>query len=175
MCDPATLTAVAMTASTLGTAYTGIATAEQHDYQSKVAANNAELSREQARDSEERGLQEQIRQAREIAAVRSAQIAQFAASGIDTSSGSALELVGDTNYFGMLDQQMIRENAGREARGFNLQAQNFQQEAGAQRRARTGALVNTTFRVGADILGGASQLKSMQMPKSGGRSPWGPR
>lgn len=165
---------LATAATAMGTVYSGISAYEQADYQGKVADNNAELSREQARDSSERGLQEQIRQGREVAAVRSAQIAAFAASGIDTSSGSALDVVGDTNYFGLLDQQMIRENADRETRGFSLQAQNFNNEAGAQRRARTNAVVQTGFQLTSDILGGAAQLKGMQLPKAKS-SPWGAR
>lgn len=171
MCEPTTLMMASMAVSAIGTAYTGFSSAGQAAYQSRVASNNAKLSREQAVDTTERGLSEQLRQGREVAGIRSAQIAAFAANGIDPSAGSAADVIADTDYFGKLDQLAIQENAGREVRGHLIDAQNFQEEARAQRRQANQLVIGTTLKVGADILGGSSQIAGMKpLPsaKSGG-------
>jgi hypothetical protein len=174
------IAATAMQAA--GSAIQGFGQVSQHVQASRVARNNAALSREAALDAEERGYREQIRQGREVAAVRSAQIAAFAANGLDTSAGSPRDIAADTSYFGLLDQGLIRENAGREVRGHLIQAANFTEQGRASRRAAGIAAVSTVFQVGSDILGGASQLKGMQLPgakaampspSSAGYSSWG--
>lgn len=158
--------------SAAGSAFSGISAAGQASYASRVASNNAILSREQATDAQARGDDEQQRKWREISQMKSAQIAQLAASGFDTSSGSAADLIGDTAVMGTEDARLIAENTGREVRGFHLQAQNFQEEARAQRRRANQALVSTVLKVGSDVLGGASQLQGLKLPtpSSGGSS-----
>jgi hypothetical protein len=137
-------------------------------YQAQVAQNNASIAREQALDSENRGVLEQQRAAREIAAARSAQIAAMAAAGFDTTVGTAADIVGDTNYLGLLDRQAIAQNTASETTGYLRQAQNLNAQAKGYKRAATGALVQTAFKVGGDILGGAAQLQGMKLPSSGG-------
>lgn len=172
MCDPATLTIAATAVTAAGTAYSGVSAYGQARYQAQVADNNAQLARAEAADSEQRGLDEQIRMSREIASVRSSQIAAMAAAGFDTSSGTAADIVGDTNYFGRLDRENIARNSSNETTGYLRQAQNLNEQARGYRRAGRDALIGAGFKIGGDILGGASQLQSMKLPKTGGSRPY---
>lgn len=164
MCDPATLTIAATVVSATGAAYQGYSAYTEANYRAGVADNNAALSREQAADAVERGEADQQRKWREISQIKASQIAAMAASGIDTSGGSAADLVGDTAVLGTEDVKIIAENAARETRGFHIQAQNFNNEAHAQRRAGTNALIGAGFNVATTILGGATQLQNMKLP-----------
>lgn len=137
-------------------------------YASGVAENNAALSREQAADSIRRGEDEQQAKWREISQIKAAQIAGMAASGIDTSFGSAADMIGDTAVLGTEDVSIIAENAARETRGFHIQAQNFNNEAGAKKREAYAGAVSTAFDIGSTIIGGASQLQGLKLPKTGG-------
>lgn len=153
--------------SALGTVYSGVGTSNEARYASQVAANNATYARRQSADAEDRGVREQVRKGQEVAQVRSAQIAAAAANGLDTSFGSAADVVADTTVGGMLDQSIIRENAAREATGFQISAQNYDQESKAQKRASRDALVKTAFDVGGTILGGAGKIAGMKTPVAG--------
>ena len=152
----------------MGAAYSGYSAYSEANYNAGVAKNNAALSREQAADAIERGEMDQQAEWRQISQMKASQIASLAASGVDTSFGSAADIVGDTSVLGTENVGIIAENAARETRGFHIQAQNFENEAGAQKRAGTQALVSAGFDIGSTILGGASQLKSMKLPPSTG-------
>lgn len=167
MClDPATLTLAATATSVIGSAYAGVSAYSQANAQAQVAQNNAQIARAEAADSEERGLLEQQRVGREIASVRSAQIAAMAAAGFDTSAGTAADIVGDTNFFGRMDQENVARNTASETTGYLRQAQNLHQQAKGFKRAGRDALVSTAFKIGGDILGGATQLQNMKLPPS---------
>ncbi len=178
MCLPAAALVVASTVLAAGgQAYQGVSANRQAQYAAGVASNNAILSRRQAADSEQRGQQEELRKWREVAQTKSAQIASYAANGFDTSFGSPTDVVADTAIFGAQDANLIRQGAAREATGFIIDANNYDAEAGAQRRAGRDALVSTAFNVGSTVLGGARQLQGMRNPTSTtvsgyGRSGW---
>lgn len=164
MCDPATLTVAATLTAVAGAGYQGYTAYTEANYKASVAQNNATLSREQARDAELRGQEEEQLKWRQIAQTRAAQIAAMAASGIDTSFGSAADVVGDTMVLGTEDARVIRDNAARETRGFQIQAQNYDEERRGQKRAGRQALVATAFNITSTILGGAQQLQGMKLP-----------
>ena len=46
----------------------------------------------------------------------------MAANGVDLSSGSPLDILGDTAMYGELDALTIRSNAEREAYGYRVQS-----------------------------------------------------
>lgn len=182
MCDPATLTIAATATAALGAAYSGYSAYSEAEYKSGVAANNAQLAREQAADALARGERDQQMKWREIAQTKASQIAAMAAAGIDTSFGTGLDVIGDTAVLGTEDVSIMAENAAREARGYSLQAQSFNAEAKAQKRAGRHALISTAFDIGSTVLGGAQQLQGMKLPtpktpmpgpSSAGFSAWG--
>ncbi len=87
-------------------------------------------------------------------------------------------MAADTTTLGLTDQSLIRENASREASGFMISAQNFTEEAKAQKRQGKNALIKAGFESVGTILGAAGQIKGMGSPKSStisgyGKSGWG--
>lgn len=96
----------------------------------KVARNNEIIANQQAEDATKRGetaAQVAVRKARAIA---SAQRAAFAARGVDLS-GTAADIVNQTDFFGQSDAVTARDNAAREAWGFRARASGFQGQANA--------------------------------------------
>ena len=176
MCDPVSLTIAATAVGVAGSAYTGVAANNDARYAAQVATNNAALARGEAADALDRGNREEMRKWREVAQTKSAQIAGMAANGLDTSFGSAVDVVTDTAVYGAMDAQTIQEGAAREATGFLMSAQNYGEEAKAQRRQGRNALIGAGFEAAGTILSGASQIKGMQRPTSKisgyGRSNW---
>lgn len=65
--------------------------------------------------------------------IQGQQRAAIAASGVDAGIGTPTELLGETAYFGEQEQQAIRQNAARNAWGFNA---NAIQSSNAARNAR---------------------------------------
>lgn len=142
-----------------------------------MARNNAVMERDAAYDAEVRGQREELQKWRQIAATRSAQVAAFAANGFDTGIGSAADVTGDTLQLGFEDAATIRDNAGREARGYLISAQNYEEQARASNRQARAAATGAIFNVGSTILGGASQFQGMKAAQSAtvggfGRSSW---
>lgn len=101
----------------------------QAEYQSKVAANNAQVAEWQAADAKERGDQAAAQVKRKYAALQGTQVASLAARGLDVSEGSANAILTDTDFFGDYDQKQTRANAAREAWGYQVRAGNFQGDA----------------------------------------------
>lgn len=162
MCEPVSITTALTLASTAlaagGTIYSGIQENNQAQYASAVATNNATSERNQAADAIERGNREQIKHARQVAALRANQVAAFAANGLNTSFGTPADAVADTNLLGAIDAQTIGENTGREARGFMVSAQNYDEESKAQKRAGRNALIKAGISATSTVIGGATQI-----------------
>ena len=178
MCDPTGGLLIAATALTAGgLAYGGYQSYQEGRYRNEVAQQNAAMERAAAQEAEEIGQRDELRKWREIAAVKSSQVAAFAANGFDTSFGSASDVVADTLSLGREDAQTIRANAGKAARGHLITAQNYVEQGRAAARQGRAAATGALFQVGATILGGASQYSGMQQAKSQtvngfGRSSW---
>lgn len=166
MCEPTTLLIAATAVSAAGAAYTGYQSYQAGRYQNEVAKQNAAMERASAQEAEEIGQRDELRKWREIAAVRSSQIAAFAANGFDTSFGSASDVVADTLSLGREDAQTIRANAGKAARGHLITAQNYIEQGKAAARQGRAAATGAIFEVGSTILGAAGQFKGMQQASS---------
>lgn len=135
----------------------GEAQAKGSEFQARQDARNAELAERAATETEARGGREanQVRAAGRR--MQGAQRVAYATSGVDVSSGSALDALADTAMMAELDAQTVKANAAREARGYRAQGSQFNQQAAFAReqagydRARAGGAVAGT------ILGGLGQ------------------
>lgn len=121
----------ALTAALVGTtAYTAYAQSQaqraQGDYQNQMAQTNAKFAGLQAADAISRGDQAATIQGQKTQGLLADQRAGMAAQGIDLSSGSAAEVQKDSSAMGALDALTIRNNAFREAWGYQMQGANFQ-------------------------------------------------
>ena len=169
MCDPVTLTVAATAVAAAGTLYGGYRAKQEGDYNAAVSRNNATLEQQQAADALSRGKDDEARHWRQVAALKSQQIAAFAANGLDTSFGSAADIVIDTAIIGAADAAAMRENTQREAHGYLISAQNLQEEARQHKRAGRDALIGSVVDATGTVLSGASQVSSMKpvsAPKS---------
>jgi hypothetical protein len=132
MCEVASIAYIA--AAVIG-AYSGIkagnAAKASGEYQQKVADQNAALSDFKAEETGKLGAIQEERQRAKVRQVIGSQRASLAANGIDLSSGTALDLVGETAAFGEEDALMLRYNAMNEAWGYRTQATNFRNDGSA--------------------------------------------
>lgn len=151
MCDPGTGMIIA--SAIIGAAGT---------YQSsKIQKEQARFNRRMAEDAEAdaklRGQREEALHRRRIQQLVGRQRAAIGASGAAVDEGTTLDIIGDTYEMGEFDILTIRNNAAREAWGFNVQGQSFAAES---------ALAGTAqiFGTGSTLLaGGADAYSSYRM------------
>lgn len=174
----AALPAIAMVASLAGTAMSAVGQMQAGKAQSAaakheqlVANNNAIIANRMADDARKRGDVEEEDHRRKTAALQARQVTVMAANNLDVTSGSPLDVLGDTATLGELDALTIRANARREALGHQAQAMNF--EAQGQAAGLKASAAKTAGTIGAlgTIAGGigtvAGQWYNM---KSGSRT-----
>lgn len=167
LCEPTTLLLVGTAVAAAGTAVGGLMTAQQQRYSAKVADANAKISSQQAADAIQRGKLEEQKSYRRTADLAGKQRAAMAANGIETDFGSALRTQADTAAIGAEEAALVRENAMREAKGYDMEAGNYRSTAKAGRMAATGTIVKAAFDTGSTILGGAQQYGKMKAARSG--------
>ena len=129
MCGPVAIIAVAAVISAAAAGYSTYTQAkaakEQAHYQSAVANNNKIIADRAADDSIKRGAVEEQRKRQDIELLKGKQIAGFAGSGTDLSSGSVFDVVGETAALGELDALTIRSNYARESYEKRVMAMNY--------------------------------------------------
>lgn len=149
MCEPTTIAVLTIAAAT-ASAYSQY---QQGEYQKEVADQNARIAEDEASLALQRGAiakgVERMKGAQEIGAARAAQ----GTSGVELTSGSALDVISDAAMLNELDAQTIGNNAAREAWGYRVQATNDRAQGRlAQAAGRYGAA--------ATLIGGAAQAGS---------------
>lgn len=155
MCDVMTALSVGMTA--LGQISESKAASNAAKANAQIAENNRILSERQSKDAIERGRAEETDFRRQLAGMKGTQRAAFGASGVSLSSGSPTDILTDTAVLGELDALTIRQNAQREAYGYNVQASNFQTEANVNRTAARNARSALPLQLATTVVGGASR------------------
>lgn len=95
-----------------------------YQMQSAAMGTNATLERAAAADATRRGQTAVFNSELKTRQLKSQQVADFAARGIDMSEGSALNILSDTDLMGATDANILATNAAKEAWGFNLRAEN---------------------------------------------------
>lgn len=84
---------------------------ETADYQSKVSANNAIVQDRVAADEKRIGMEQASEHLRKVRAIKGSQKATFAARGLSLESGSPLDIMESTDFFGGVDAERIVKNA----------------------------------------------------------------
>jgi hypothetical protein len=163
MCVVAAAAANALTA--VGTVVSMAAANQQSKaqaavYNSQAEANeqNAKIAQQQAKDAIQRGQVEEDQQRQKAARIKAQQQAQFAASGVDSTSGSALDVLTDTMYLSELDAANIRYNAGQEAFGHNQQANNYLFQARSDRAAASNTRKAGRMQMFSTLISGATTM-----------------
>ena len=152
-------------AASVGQAVTGYvggqrqanAAQQQGQYEQKIAEQNATLADQQAQDALTRGSIAESRQRLETRQTIGATRATLAAQGVDISSGSAADVQGSEAGLGELDALTIKNNAAREAWGYNVQA--AQERQSGKMAAFAGSQAAAGYRAGSysSLLSGAAQ------------------
>jgi hypothetical protein len=128
MCGPLAIVAVAAistAATTYSTYQQSNSAKEQANYQSTVANNNKIIADRAAEDLIKQGSAAEEQKRREVDILKGKQLAGFAASGTDLSSGSVFDVVGETATLGELDALTIRNNYERQAYEQRVQGMNY--------------------------------------------------
>jgi hypothetical protein len=107
----------------------GVAGRQAADSQASIADFNASVADQQSADAIARGQQEEDRFRMQVRGLIGSQRAGFAASNVDVSYGSPVDVQADSAFLGELDALTIRTNARREAWGYQVQATDLRNRA----------------------------------------------
>lgn len=161
MCDPVSISlAVAAVASGASAYQASASNKAQAKYQGQVAENNAKMAEFSRQDALQRGGEAAVKAQQEARRLRGAQVVKLAGNGLDLNSGSAAAILDDTDYFGQQDAQQIRNNAARQAWGYQVEGQNLTSSAGMFRA--TAAAENPGLSAGLSLLSSAGQYAAMK-------------
>jgi len=169
MCLPALplISAVAGIAGTavsfFGAQQQANAQAKAYEYQAAVGRNNAIISERNAQAAIQAGQTEEQNQRRKTAQLEGAARAAIAANGIDTTSGSSLDVLGDTAKLGELDALTIRSNAGRAAYNYRVQGMSETAQSGLDMASASSARSAGTINGMSSLLSGATSLSDKFM------------
>lgn len=155
--------------SAYGAMKQGQAQAQMYQYQSQVASANAQIMQRNAQTEyavgEEKAMQSGIAGRERMGQIRAA----IGASGVQVDSGSAAEVLSSQHMVENINQDIIRESAGRKAYDYQVQAygdltQAALDEMGAGQAAEAGE-----FKAASSLIGGATSVadKWMQYNKLG--------
>ena len=137
--------------SLISTVYGAFSAYQSGKAQKRIAQYNASVAEYQAKDAIDRGEVAVTRRRSQTTQVIGSQRAALASQGVDVNDGSAREVQADARYLGELDAMTIRNNARREAWGFQVEARNA--TYGGQI-----AQMNANNRAAETLLTGASSL-----------------
>lgn len=105
-------------------AYAADSAKKSGQYQANVAAQNAELDEFRATQAQRIGAIEEDKQRAKVRQVVGSQRASLAANGIDLGSGTAEDMIVETETMGEVDALTLRFNAMNEAWGYRTSAVN---------------------------------------------------
>lgn len=129
----------------------GHAAAQSAQYNAKIAAENSQVSKDNANMVLQAGAQQAAEQSFKTRAAIGDTVANQAAGGLDINSGSPLDVKASEREIGEQDALTVRSNATKEAYGQQVQAVNQDAQSGLDKyEAKSdelGAVVNsaTTF------------------------------
>ena len=175
MCDPVTLTVVAISATVLaggvtayGQIYQGQAANAAAKHEAAVADRNVKLTEAARADAAKRGEREQLNHWRRVSQLMGDQRAQFAANNLDVNFGTPAEVVENTMLLGMEDSMLLATNTKKEMEGLDVEAANYKESSVAARARGKAALKAGKLAAVGTILGTAAQVASMGAKMPGG-------
>jgi hypothetical protein len=137
------------------------ATSRQAAYEADIYGLNADLADRQAGDAIVRGREAESRFRTGTRQQAGAARASLAAQGLALDVGSAADAVGDIEALGELDALTIRNNARREAWGFQTEAAEYRSRAKMTRVAGANSAAAQRSAAGGTLLTGALSTYGM--------------
>lgn len=148
----AALPLISLGTTLAGGIISGIGAQQQAQAQANAANYNAAVARNAAVFAQQQGEVNAQANDRKTAAMIGRQRAVYAAGGLDVNSGSPLDIQSDTAQFGRLNSLTIRNNAARQAYGYeanaNLDEASASNYESAGNTALIGSLIGTAGSVG---------------------------
>jgi len=161
MClDPVSLGVMGTVLGATSTIQSSKAQAASYENQASAADQNAKIAERQAQTAAESGAQEEKEMRRRGAATIGTQKAGFGASGIDSGSGSAVEVTNDTSTQNELDALAIRRNSANQVWGYQAEQTNYKNQASAARASAKNAKSTGLTSAFGTVLTGVSKLQS---------------
>jgi len=134
------------------------ATAAAYNSQAQTDEANARIARQQAEDAISRGQTEEDQLRQKATRFKASQKAAFAASGTDTTMGSAIDVITDTSFLSEQDAANVRYNASQQSLGFRQQANNYMFQARGNRAAAKNARTAGKMKMFSTLIGGATTM-----------------
>lgn len=122
-----------------GSIQQGKAQAAAYDAQAKANDQNSRIAERQAQEEAASGAREERLIRRQTQADMGTQRAMFASNGLDSSSGSPLDIQTSTAFNGEMDALTLRRNTGFNVWGLQNEAVNYRNQARANRSAAKNA------------------------------------
>ncbi|CAB5082909.1 hypothetical protein IST4116A_01201 [Burkholderia cenocepacia] len=154
------MTAVSTAMSAYGASRQAAATASADQYQAEVARINQRLSGQYAQQAIDDGENKVAAKQQQTSGLIGAQRAAMAANGVQLDSGTPLRLQEDSAQLGAVDALTIRNNAAREAYGYQVQGLSYGQQAQLDEASASNALSAGSLNTFSSILGGAASVGS---------------
>lgn len=134
MCDPGAMQAPQMAqagfySSVIGATTSAVGAVTNAISSRRTAEMNAQIADMQAKDAIARGQSAEFNSRLKTSQLKGAQVASMAAHGVALDSGSPLDVLTSTDVMGEQDALTIRNNAVKEAWGYDVQAANFRAKA----------------------------------------------
>lgn len=152
--------AVSTAMSAYGAQQQADAQAQAAQYQAQVALNNQKIAGQYAQQAIADGENKVAAKQQQTSQMIGAQRAAMAANGVQLDSGSPLRLQEDTAKLGNVDALTIRNNAAREAYGYQLQGVSYGQQAQLDEATASNAVTAGNLNMFSSIIGGAASLGS---------------
>lgn len=151
--------------------YAADAQSKQMQYEAAVAQENRKLELEARDDARKRGEMEQLRHWRKVAALHGEQRAEMGAAGLDLGFGSPGDILDETMAMGFEEADIISQNTDREARGYEIRAINYANQAKGLKYGAKAAKTAGYIQAAGTLLGTATQVGKMwSAPGAGGQS-----
>ena len=115
MCEPVTMSTLAVYAAAGGAALGGVAMYQQGQAAKQVGRNNQIMAEYAAQDETRRGEEQAMTVRQQAAALKGTQRSTMAAKGLDLTVGTQAEILDQTDFFGQTDINTTRNNAARGA------------------------------------------------------------
>ena len=148
MADPGTwmvaLSALGAVTGAVGAIRQGQATAASNDYNAKIAAQNAETARLQGNAADAALARDQQRRI-------GAAVAAFGAAGVDTATGSPVDVLSDITRSATLDRLTQKYN-------YRLRALGYEDQGSLDSSAASNARTSSYLMAGADLAQGGYSI-----------------
>ena len=154
MCDPG----VALAALGGSGAMSAYGQYQSGKFNADMANAQAGIAEQSSRDALTRGAADANAALQQANKTASSQRVAMAAGGVDVGSSTALDVLADTASAGAFDAAIAKNNAAREAYGYQVQAAMSRAEAKQARRQGNMGAVSSIMTTSADVYGGGQKM-----------------